>query len=254
MYYGLDLARVFHADIHLIHAFYPAMELNTGYMIDPEIESRRKEELKALEQELREQAESHASHVVEVRSSFVLGFPIEEIVAHSTQGDQLIVMGGTGSSGIMGRLFGSVSSNVVKQAGCPVLIVPSESVFKPFENVMYASDQAVLDDQVEHLFIPWLEKFSTKMHVVHVESEKGVSKEYQRKVFDNLHPDYLIRQEIRSDAVVEALNKYVNDHQIDLMVLSTRRRSFWDRLVHVSVTRELALKPTVPILVLHESD
>ena len=252
--YALSLAKVFDAEVSILHAFYPGKELNTGYMIDPEIETKRREKLNELEKSLVAAELEKKAQGVKVKSKFVLGFPIEEIVAHSRSGNQIIVMGTTGASGVIGRLFGSVASNVVQQAECPVLLIPSKTEFDSFGNVMYASDLAMLDDQVERLFIPWIEKFSMKIHVVHVRSENEEKKEYERKIFDNVHPDYLVRKDLVNDKVVAALNEYAEQEEIELLVLSTRRKSFWENLVHASITKEMALKPSLPILILHDTD
>jgi len=252
--YALNLAKVFNAEISILHAFYPGKELNTGYMIDPDIELKRRARLEELERQLADKESEDEANAVKISSKFVLGFPIEEIVTQSKNADQIVVMGATGTSGVIGRLFGSVSSNVVQQAECPVLLIPSNANFKSYENVMYASDQAMLDDQVERLFVPWIEKFTTKIHVVHIRKDNEVVKEYERKIFDNVHPDYLSRKDIVSDKVVTSLNEYAEKEQIDLLVLSTRRKSFWENLVHTSITKEMALKPSLPILILHDTD
>ncbi len=253
--YALDLALVFDSEILLIHGFYPATELNTGYMIDPEIETKRRAKLVALTESLVDENKGNSKAKIKITSRFIIGFPIEESVAISMNPDQLVVMGTTGSSGVIGRLFGSVSSNVVKQAGCPVLLVPQETNYRPFKNVMYASNQALLDDQVERLTSQWLAKYYIMMHVVHVnQDDKKTAADHERKIFDNLDTNHIVRKDINSDAVTYALNDYAKQESIDMLILSTRRKSFWDRLVHVSITREMSLEPTLPLLILHDSD
>ena len=251
--YAHAIAQIFDAEILILHAFYPAVELNTGYMINPEIEDKRKLELQAFTEEVRGHSSGEVATLTKIKSKFIIGFPIDEIVSHSMEPDQIIVMGATGSSGVMGRLFGSVSSNVVKQAGCPVLLVPNEVEFAPYTNMMYACDQTELDVMVENSIEPWLAKFDVKMHIVHVNDRPG-EVSHTQGVFKHLPAEKVARAELESSAVVEALNQYGKAHKIDLLILSTRRKSFWDRLVHVSVTREMALQPDLPILVLHDKD
>lgn len=53
------------------------------------------------------------------------GWPAERIVAHAkAHGIDFIVMGSHGRSGITRALLGSVSDAVLRQAPCPVVIVP----------------------------------------------------------------------------------------------------------------------------------
>lgn len=60
---------------------------------------------------------------VKVRA--VSGFPAQELVEASKNAD-LVVIGSRGAGGFAKLLVGSVSSQVVEHAHCPVVVVPSE--------------------------------------------------------------------------------------------------------------------------------
>ena len=256
MQYAIVLAREMDAEILLMHAFYPAMQLNTGYMIDPGIEDDRKFQLKQLAESFQEQVDANPANKVKITSKFIIGFPIEEIVDVSHQADTVIVMGATGDSGVMGRLFGSVASNVAKQAACPVYLIPPNAVFGPFRQMMYASDEPLLDIHMEHLVTPLVEKFGSRLHCVHVgKYERNYKEEDLKGIFQNLvDKQAIVRKNLDRVDVLSGLNEYAEQENIDLLILSTRTRSFWNRLVHVSITREMALQPKLPILVLHDVD
>ncbi len=62
-------------------------------------------------------------------SCVMIGRPAEEIVRHALDYDaDLIVIGTHGHGGIKRLLLGSVADRVVRQAMCPVLIVPTRSL------------------------------------------------------------------------------------------------------------------------------
>jgi nucleotide-binding universal stress UspA family protein len=86
----------------------------------------------ALVQELRQAAEqmtqAAASRLGDARPASVTvradsGFVVEELVAASQEAD-LVVLGTRGAGGFARLVIGSVSSQVVQHAACPVVIVP----------------------------------------------------------------------------------------------------------------------------------
>jgi nucleotide-binding universal stress UspA family protein len=57
-----------------------------------------------------------------------------------------------------------------------------------------------------------------------------------------------------SENVVEALYEYAFYHRIDLLVFVTHHRSFWDNILHKSITNEVLASSDLPLLVIHSDD
>jgi nucleotide-binding universal stress UspA family protein len=64
-------------------------------------------------------------HPDSVTVKAVHGFPVEELIKAGQDAD-MIVLGSRGAGGFTRLMMGSVSSQVVLHAHCPVLIVPPE--------------------------------------------------------------------------------------------------------------------------------
>ncbi len=252
--FALQMAARFGASITMLHAFYPATELNTGFSIDPNIETRRRDLLTQKVAKWQDKALAlNVDPVPPISSQFSIGFPIEEILEASQEEGSFIVMGSTGRSGVLGRMFGSVSSQVAQRAKCPVLLVPASAANYEFSQILYACDGETIDRHLEQRVLDWVSIFDPVMHLIHVDPDDDKHQAPLQEIFQNAPLRKVVRVNIASPAVVESLNQYAANHDIDLLILASRKKSFWDQLLHISVTREMALHPSLPILVFHET-
>lgn len=193
-----------------------------------------------------------------IATSVLYGFPEAVIEERSRQTD-FIVMGNTGGGGLGRNLFGSVSTEVSQTAHCPVLFVPSGTTFRGFQNVLYASNFDSLDALRIKQAVTFVQRFGGRMHFVHVgpATEKGL--DLERKLFEinyeHTGPEFpFLFTKLFGDDVVEQLNEYAALQKIDLMVLVTHQRKFWENILHRSITREALLGAGMPLLVIHSDD
>jgi nucleotide-binding universal stress UspA family protein len=191
-------------------------------------------------------------------ASVLYGFP-EAVIEERSRKTDLIVMGTTGRGGLGINLFGSVSTEVSHLVHCPVLFVPPAAVFEGFNNVMYASNFDSLDALRIKQVVSFVQRFGGQMHFVHVgpPGEEGLNLE--RKLFEinyqhsNPEHPFLFVKMVGED-VVEQLNEYAFYHKINLMVFVTHQRSFWESLLHKSITRKALIGAGLPLLVMHSDD
>ena len=133
LHYGLDLAKKFDAEVHLLHIIEDRAAIAAGpdgfYRLPGEtvVEMVEETQKKLEEVEFPEgfQEMGRTCHVSE-------GAPFVEIIQYAKKHDiDLIVMGTHGKTGIVHMLMGSVAERVVRKAPCPVLTIrPSDLKFE----------------------------------------------------------------------------------------------------------------------------
>jgi len=250
--YATSLAFYFRCDVELVHVLNPATDLSNGYKIEPGIETIKRQKLKSL---AKEAAKADLPPEVQVMSSFYLGFPIEEIINLSKSKDSLIVVGATGETGALDRMFGSVPSNLARRAHSPVLIVPGNATFEAYGDIAYASAEANLDHQVSSMIKDFVSAFKARLHCVHIGKEDVYPDWQMEAIFGSgENAPELIKKSLERKDVVSALNNYCSANDIQLLIMATKQRKFWDAIIHTSMTREMALDPKLPLLVFHEED
>ena len=190
-----------------------------------------------------------------IASKLIYGAPDLALVEYSRLAD-LIVMGATGRGGLGKNLFGSVSSEVSAHAHCPVLFVPKDAEYRGFQHILYASDADSLHGLSILQATSFAERFDGQVHSVHVGPGGERGTELQRVKFEasfekaaTVKP--FIFSKMVSDDIVSSLYEYAFYHRIRLLIFVTHKRSFWDGILHKSVSNEALSSSDLPLLVVH---
>lgn len=248
------------ANIKLVHVFMPAVESEYPNFVPPvsEFLKVREDMLAEFREETCGEIKNGPDTNIEVEQELLIGFPADEISRISPDYD-FIVMGTTGDSDLLNKIFGSVSSAVARRADCPVILIPRNMEFKGFDHILYASNYESAEDEMIEAVLDFNRPFHACIHFVHVR-ENGEKEEKYRKskeeifeeLFEEGEPDFSFQMaEVDSDSVEEGLNAYVEKNGIDLAVMVNQRRRFWDNFLHKSQTKRMALTTRIPLMVLH---
>ncbi len=166
-------------------------------------------------------------------------------------------MGTTGRGGVGRELFGSVSGSVAYGA-LPGVHTGGRGV-SGFHNVLYASNFDSLDALRIKQAVTFAQRFGGRMHFVHVGPPGEKAIDLERKLFEvdykHANPEYpFLFSRVVGDDVVEQLNEYALYNKIDLMILVTHQRNFWESILHKSITRKALIGAGLPLLVMHSDD
>jgi len=246
------LAERLEARIELLHVYHYHL-IDTDLMPNPVLQAMEREQLTAAMdyfQSYARQLRGSMAQEVPVAFHIEQGFAVEEIVAKAEQLDpDLIVMGTTGASNLMEDVFGSTTSSVMQQVNCPVLAVPKRASYQAIRRIALATDLRQSEpQQVSHL-IEWARLLKAELHRVHVapvdrqEDLMAPLPSQSNHAFEQI-PLHVLHH----DQVLEGLDEFTRQQQIDLIALIPHKRSFWEQWWHPSLTRRMLLHAHTPIL------
>ena len=170
----------------------------------------------------------------------------------------LIIMGITGSTRLEQIFMGSNTLKIVERNTCPVMIVPPQAQFKGIQDIMLTTDFKDVDKTVpEKPLQKILSLFKSNLHVVNVDDEHyvEVTEEYKAErtklesMLKAFKPQFYF---IRLFDFVDAVNQFVEDKEIDLIITIPRKHSFLGKMFKPSYTKKLAYHSHVPIVAVHE--
>ena len=258
MMYALEVAQRTQAKIVALYVVYPNEGVDNNvydaFWIDDYIKQRRQ----SMQTWAKRFAKSEHLRAVKIETECRVGFPAATIVhaAEDTKAD-MIVMGTTGASGLRGVLLGSVAANVLSGSKIPVLIVPKKASFRNHARFVFATDFRMhLNQHTLNILKTALNIQHTGLDVVHVfqkagaEPKKAAEESLSKKLGTIPHAFHYLH----NPNVAQAVSDFVESTNANGVVAVSHEHSLLHKLFSESVSRSLAHRTTVPLLVLHDAE
>lgn len=167
----------------------------------------------------------------------------------------LIVMGTAGESNISNRLFGSNTTNAIKNAKQPILIIPNNSVYSEWGKITFASN--IQNSKNDCPFKPLKELITfsnSSLNILSVvEDSKSLDKiKIEGRIAAKLRGINHTINIVENENIPNGILDFIHENDTDLLVLVKKNYGFIEGLMHTSVTRKLALHADKPILLYSE--
>lgn len=270
--FAIGMAHKLKAEIKLIYVYFDPMINTESYLetypfqfsldtIATNLESEAKEQMERLKSKIIKNIEKEKFANIKVSYVLEKGAPDETIIEFSKKYDPgVIIMGVPEREEQSKAYFGSVASRVIKKSACPVLVIPYKSVFlgvNYMNKVVYATDFDESDFKAIRMLINLVKPFDIKIHCVHIVSDNqgpfNTSK--MEKIRAYLKQEYsefnITCSLIESTDVLQGLEDYIDDRDIDIIALTKHKRGLFDRIFNPSMTQKMLFQTNIPLLVFH---
>ncbi len=257
MMYALEVAHRTQAKIVALYVVYPNEGVDNNvydaFWIDDYIKQRHQ----SMQTWAKRFAKSEQLRTVKIETECRVGFPAATI-AHAAEdlNADMIIMGTTGASGLRGVLLGSVAANVLSGSKIPVLIVPKKASFRNHARFVFATDFRMhLNQHTLNILKTALNIQHTGLDVVHVfqkagaEPKKAEEESLSKKLGNIPHTFHYLH----NPNVAQAVSDFVESTNANGVVAVSHEHSLLHKLFSESISRSLAHRTTVPLLVLHDA-
>ncbi len=170
----------------------------------------------------------------------------------------LMVMGTQGSGWLEGKLFGTNTAWVIENINCPLIAIPENDVSFQIKHISYASEY--LSSDITHLktlkhLAGLLEADVTVLHVeLNGDNESDHQLEaFKEKLKNETDVSFFHYKFIKANTVEKALDTYIEQHPLDLLVMSAQKRDAYDKVFGKSITRIMVHRLKSPILFFHHT-
>ncbi len=167
----------------------------------------------------------------------------------------LVIIGAGGNYGDLWSWDTNIL-NALHDLPVPILTIPPNVTFTPLQNVAFACNLKNVNKHTPFYALKKIIQFTeAKLHVIYVAGEalKKDSLEAQNEqlVRDQLQDLSPVFHTLYENEVVAAIGRFIENQQIQLLLVIPKRHGIWESLFHKSYTKELARLNRLPIMALH---
>ncbi|KAA5548209.1 universal stress protein [Adhaeribacter rhizoryzae] len=169
----------------------------------------------------------------------------------------LVIMGTKGATNFLNKVVGTNTSEFIKVAVCPVLIIPGGAQYSNIKHLAYATDFNRDNTIFLQQLFKFTQSFPSQVYILDAKPDTHLNKE----VWDQSLPfnanefpkaNYTLVQLNEAD-VITNIQAFVHINQIDLLAIPVPNQGFFEDIFKSSISKELVYQPTLPLLALPEN-
>jgi len=233
--YTLSVAKYFGASVDILYICEPSPDVVTPTIIRHQLQE---EEKKSAQKKLKEFVKEFEVHRIPIHQEVELGYARENIAtyANKTPNIDLIAMGADENNSLTQAIWGTAISSTIEYVQQPVLVIPKGILFQDIKHIAYV--------------IPPNEDGQQNFPQV-----AQLAKNFEATLFvASLHPIGTTmppaKQVIHLADYTTDLQSFVYNKNIHLLVTASSTRNNLSRLLQYSSAQKMALRATIPLLVL----
>lgn len=228
-------------------------------LMEEEVEAEAADRIKKLEH-LQHKLKKHVREGVKIsvhlNRSHLLRAVVENVSAKNAD---LVIMGSKGNTSKTDVEIGGHVVRVSKASPVPVIVVPPQYSFEPITKIVVACDfnkvkETVPLESLKRL----LDKKKFELLVVNIDKDsKHLSGDAERRAEETAlhgmlkpyHPTYSY---VNNPDIINGILEFAGKNNAQMVIALPHKYSFFESLLHDSVSQQLAASSAVPVLLLKE--
>lgn len=234
-------------EICLLHT-YGNPDSTTGILINV-VEILKADTEKMMQEYLEKCTDNYPN--IRFSSLVIQGDLVQQVnsLCHTNNYDY-VVTGTNGATGLEEVFIGSNTSSLISRGDFPLIAVPKNTLLNPPQKITIALDLKPIDQNV----IEELKKLQNiaelPLELITV-SENSSKQEEIIETYNLTFPNAEIKV-IENDNIEQGLNQHLSENRNSLLVIINRKRTFFKRLFHKSISKKLSMHFDIPMLILHD--
>lgn len=259
--YAAEIAQKSGATIFLLHIIEPVIDkIRQPY---PLVEKLQEEIMKNRRSELDEVRQSivQAYPSIKIESTLLKGSVITSILECAIKNEADLIVMGTKGAGMKEIFMGSVATDTINRSKIPVLAIPYSYKMEEPDAILFATNHFEENTDLLSPIVELAKLFSAAIHtVLFVDFESTDTSsllsntrqlnhyiEFLKKSF----PDVSVKGEVlQGEHFEKTIEDYDEKNEVDIIAMIKYPKSFWDRFMKKSHTKQMTFHSKIPVLII----
>jgi len=168
-----------------------------------------------------------------------------------------IIIGTHGANTFREKFFGSHVWDILKNATVPLILIPQDSLYRRIKKIIFVTEfregELPIIQYLSHLSNQ-LEAELTILHIannsISNEFEKHLTTDFLNEVKSQTNNDSLNIQVIKKDNIVEGINNYCINNEIDWLIMSPEQKFLFEKIFNPgsSTVKKMAFQTLLPLV------
>jgi nucleotide-binding universal stress UspA family protein len=257
--FAIQSAKILPAKVTLLHSFEINDNIYTDYMgVNREYNLSILNGVKEKLAQLKKNIEETDGIVVD---TLISTSALQDTIAKSVneKNADLIIMGTLGASGIKEKLWGSRTAAVIGKSDIPVMAIPIEYKWKKPQKILLATNKfekepAILDYLFElaglymaHVQVAVFTNVDNDKAALFLEHKNKIA-QYEKFLKETYNESTLASVHLYGKDYQTTLQNFIRENNIDILVMVTYQRSFWERIFNPGMTKRMSYHTHIPLL------
>lgn len=257
--FATDLFKYEVSEFYVMHAYqddiYSDETLLTKknlYEITSVVSNNSQKELEKIKKSITETAPNpkHTYHIISANNLLI----DETDTIVDEQNIDIIIMGTKGKNNDKKITFGSHTLQVMKYVQCPLLAIPENYKYAQPKHILFPTNYLIPYKRRElKLLCEMASPYRAVIDMLYISKTEKLSMrqiDNQNFIKEELCNNQINFKVVKSKHIINTIYKYINENNVDILVMVNKRHSFLEDILYQSVIDKLSLNLNIPFLAL----
>ncbi|MEL7534553.1 MAG: universal stress protein, partial [Bacteroidota bacterium] len=196
---------------------------------------------------------------LKIKTKASMGFPVPTILTAAGEFEaDWIMMGTKGATGLKKVLLGSVTAQLIGRSPVPVLAIPENKLSPEIHRIVYATNYEPMEIEALKRVSRLAERLDAEVLITHVFVGENSPPLERWQAFEKLVKTAIDYEKLSFKFLPHydfqtALKELLSYTGAEILAMCPHKRGMWERLFHLSKTKEMAYDSETPLLAIPEA-